>query len=56
MYGAKPANRSQFIFQMGHHGERLRAGEAYNRLLTLSFSLIGGQSLEILQIPQTFPV
>jgi hypothetical protein len=38
----------------GHHGERLCAGEAYNRLPTLSVSLISAQSIEILQVPQMF--
>jgi hypothetical protein len=40
----------------GHHGERLCAGEAYNRLPTLSVSLISAQSIEILQVPKCFPV
>jgi hypothetical protein len=38
----------------GHHGERLCAGEAYNRLPTLSVSLINARSIEILQVPQMF--
>jgi hypothetical protein len=31
-------------------------GEAYNRLPTLSFSFIDGQSLEICRFPTFFPV
>jgi hypothetical protein len=38
----------------GHHGERLCAREAYNRLPTLSVSLISTQFIEILQVPQMF--